>query len=137
MPNVAVATAETSALFDRLATLPNAPLTNEQRRAALERFLALPSGRERAGRFWRIDFETLVPDIARLDLNPAIVTVDNPNPAVVVYDLATAARECPQLLARAFGATGVHATKFGALTAAFAHVGCFIHVPADRACDHP
>ncbi len=137
MPNVAVAAAEASQLLDRLATLPGEPLSGEQRRGALERFLALPSGRERAGRFWRIDFETLVPDIARLDLNPAIVTVENPNPAVVVYDLATAARECPQLLARAFGATGIHATKFGALTAAFAHVGCFIHVPADRACDRP
>ncbi|HEX4012977.1 MAG TPA: Fe-S cluster assembly protein SufD [Candidatus Cybelea sp.] len=137
MPNAAIETAEVSQLFDRLATLPNTPLTHEQRRAAVERFLAVRSGRERAGRFWRIDFETLLPDIARLDLNPAMVTVDNPNPNVVVYDLATAARECPQLLARAFGATAVHSTKFGALTAAFAHAGCFIHVPADRACDHP
>jgi Fe-S cluster assembly protein SufD len=137
LPNVAVAAADSSLLYDRLAALPNTPLTHEERASALDRFFAMPSGRERAGRFWRIDFESLLPDFARLDLNLAAVTVDNPNPAVVVYDLPTAARECPQLLARAFGKTGIHATKFGSLTAAFAYVGCFIHVPADRACDRP
>jgi Fe-S cluster assembly protein SufD len=124
-------------LFDRLATLPESLFTCEERTRALERFLSEPSGREKPGRFWRIDFESLRPGAAGVDLDPAIATVENRDPAVAIYDLPTAARECPSLLARAFATTGIHATKYGALTAAYAHVGFFVHVRADHACDEP
>ncbi len=129
--------ARNAPLFERLATVPDSPFTREQRLRALERFVALRSGREKPGRFWRIDFETLAPDADAIELGNAIARVENPDPAIVVYDLATAALECPQLLSRAFGRTGLHATKFGALTAAFAHAGFFVHVRADHACDEP
>jgi Fe-S cluster assembly protein SufD len=56
---------------------------------------------------------------------------------VLICDLATAAREYPALLARAFGTTDVAATKFGALAKAFAGHGIFTYVPADHACDEP
>lgn len=130
---------EAEARQDRLflSALPGTPLTSEQRVRALDHFLATPSGRERTGRFWRIDFESLRPHAACVDLSPAIASVENEDPSVVVYDLATAARECPQLLARAFGRTSARATKFGSLTAAFAHVGYFVHVRADYAADRP
>lgn len=124
-------------LFERLATLPESPLTREERTRALERFTSLRSGREKPGRFWRIDFESILPDAAAIDLNAAIAQVENSDPAVFVSDLATAARECPSLFARAFGTSGVAATKFGSLAAAFANVGVFVYVRADHACDEP
>jgi Fe-S cluster assembly protein SufD len=128
---------EDRALYERLATLPDIPFTAQERSHYLDRFIGLPSGREKPGRFWRVDFESLRPNSTTLDLQPTTVAVENSNRGIAVFDLATAARECPALLARAFGATGVHATKFGALAAAFAQRGVFVHVPADRACDEP
>jgi Fe-S cluster assembly protein SufD len=124
-------------LYDLLANVPDLPLSRDQRLRALDRFLITPSGREKPGRFWRVDFESLVPDADRIDLSQEIGHVENHDSAVAVYTLGAAARECPQLLARAFGTTGVHKTKFGALTAAFAHCGFFIYVRADHACDEP
>lgn len=125
------------ALRERLDSLPDVPLSATQRQDAIDRFFTTPSGREKAGHFWRIDFESLVPPADALDLRAATAHVENANQGIVVYDLATAARECPALLTRAFGKTGARATKFGALAAAFAHSGFFIHVPADRDCDEP
>jgi Fe-S cluster assembly protein SufD len=124
-------------LFEWLATVPEGPFTREQRTRALERFASTHSRREKPGRFWRIDFETLTPDGGALELSGAIASVENPDPAIAVYDLATAGRECPDLLARALGKTGIHGTKFGSLTAAFARIGFFVHVRADHACDEP
>jgi Fe-S cluster assembly protein SufD len=125
------------ALYDLVPTLPQSPLRSDERLRALDRFAATPSGREKPGRFWRMDFESVQPDVRAVDLSPAIAHVENGDAAIAVYDLATAAAQCPELLARAFGRTGIHATKFGALTAAFAGVGCFIHVRADHASDEP
>ena len=137
MPSATANADQDRALYDRLTTLNDVPFTAAQRRAFLDTFFATRSGREKPGRFWRIDFETLQPTQAQLDVANATIEVENPNTGVAVYDLMTAARECPELLQRAFGRTKAHATKFGALAAAFAQRGVFIHVPADRAAGEP
>ncbi len=78
-----------------------------------------------------------MPDAAAIEFDPAAATIDNRDPRVIACNLATAAREHPQLLARAFGTTGIAASKFGALAHAFAGLGVFAYVPADHACDDP
>lgn len=135
MPNATEEIARTDQLHERLAALGGAPFSFDERRRLLERFVSLPSERAKPGRFWRVDFETIVPDAASIDVGGS--TVESTGAGVRVCDIATAAREYPSLLARAFLTTGVAETKFGALAAAFAGSGVFVHVPADRACDEP
>jgi Fe-S cluster assembly protein SufD len=125
------------ALYERLGGVPAVPFTPEDRRLALDRFFALRSGREKPGRFWRIDFETLAPSPAAVDAAAGEYRAENTDSSVVVCDLATAARERPQLLARALGKARAAQSKFGALAAAFADGGTFVYVPADRASDEP
>jgi Fe-S cluster assembly protein SufD len=137
LPSATAVAQQDRALYDRLATLNDPPFTAAQRGAALDTFFATQSGREKPSRYWRVDFETLQPTSAQLDASDVTIEVDNPNDGVAVYDLAVAARERPELLGRAFGRTGAHGTKFGALAAAFARRGVFIHVPADRAPGEP
>jgi Fe-S cluster assembly protein SufD len=135
LPNAAAETTPAEDLHERLASFGDAPLTLEARKQLLDRSLSLPSGREKPGRFWRIDFESMLPDAAAIGV--ARSSVENSDAAVRVCDLATAAREYPELLARAFGTTRVAQSKFGALASAFAAHGVFVHVPADHACDDP
>jgi len=123
--------------YERLGRTPAAPFTQEERRVALDRFFALRSGREKPGRFWRIDFETLSPSAAAIDAGASEYLAENADSSVIVCDLATASREHPQLLARALGKTRAAQTKFGALAAAFADGGTFVYIPADRASDEP
>ncbi len=134
---VTPAPARTHELYARLESFGDALVDTQARSRALDRFFALPSGRERPGRFWRVDFESIVPEAAAIDFAAAEVSVENRDSAVIACDLATAAREYPQLLARVFGTTGIAATKFGALAQAFAGRGVFVYVPADHACDDP
>lgn len=137
MPNAPAAeTSQAERLSERLASLSDAPLLLDARRRLLERFLSLPSGHEKPGRFWKVDFEAIQPDAAAIDAGN-VSSVECSDPGVRVFDLATAAREHPTLVARAFGATGATETKFGALAAAFSGHGVFVHVPADHACDEP
>ncbi|HEX3457015.1 MAG TPA: Fe-S cluster assembly protein SufD [Candidatus Baltobacteraceae bacterium] len=123
--------------YERLAGTPAAPFTPEERRFALDRFFALRSGREKPGRFWRIDFETLAPSVTAIGSSAVEYCAQNADSSVVVCDLATASREHPQLLAKALGKSRVAQTKFGALAAAFAGGGTFVYIPADRASDQP
>jgi Fe-S cluster assembly protein SufD len=127
--------------FDKLrmtlGELEGVPFGLDERIRALERFFALRSGREKPGRFWRVDFESIVPDAGAIDPGASSTAVENADSNILVCDLATAAREHPQLLARALGTTGIPATKFGALAMAFARAGTFIYVGADHACDEP
>lgn len=127
----------TSELYERLALLDGPPLTHSERVQALDRFFSLASGREKPGRFWRVDFESIVPDASAIGLGGGSIRLENSDSAVLACDLITAARAHPDLLARAFGTTGIAATKFGALTTAFAGLGAFVYVPADHACDDP
>jgi Fe-S cluster assembly protein SufD len=115
---------------DVLATLNTSILSLEGRLQAFERFSHTPSGRERPGRYWRIDLEALAPDLANVDVDSA-ASIDNPNANVVACDLRTASAEHAERFARAFGAAGAGTTKFGALTTAFARAGAFVYVPAD------
>lgn len=133
----ALAAQDREQLFARLSAESFAPFGPQERRAALERFFALPSGREKPGRFWRIDFETIAPPLAALDRNGGERTVQNPDSSIVVCDLVTAARDYPQLLGRALAKTRVSKTKFGSLAAAFARAGTFVYIPADRASSAP
>ncbi|MGA8533806.1 MAG: Fe-S cluster assembly protein SufD [Candidatus Tumulicola sp.] len=111
-------------------------LPHEIRTQALDRFFSVRSGRERPGRYWRIDLESIVPEATPFAAGGS-VRIDNPHARVTACDLATAARAHPQLLARAFGATRASATKFGALAMAFAELGAFVYVPADAMADDP
>ncbi len=124
-------------LYRRLDAFDRSQFGLEQRYRALDRFFALPSGREKPGRFWRVDFETIAPPAAQIEPGAGTASITSRDPAAVVCDLATAAREHPQLLARAFDTSGIAATKFGALARAFTGLGFFAYVPADHACDEP
>jgi Fe-S cluster assembly protein SufD len=124
-------------LRERLSVFGDGVLNRELRMQALDRFFATRSGRERPGRYWKIDLDSVAPSPQSIAGVSGSVSIDNPNPRVVACDLAAAAREHPQLLARAFGATRVPATKFGALATAFSHLGAFVYVPADAAADLP
>ena len=127
----------TREIYERLSSFDLALLPIEARTRALDRFFSLPSNREKPGRFWRVDFESILPDPNAIELAAAEVPVENRDRAVIACNLPTAARDYPQLLARAFGATGIAANKFGALAQAFAGRGVFVYVPADHACDDP
>jgi Fe-S cluster assembly protein SufD len=134
LPNAVAAERE---LNRRLGELDGAVLAAPLRAEALERFFTTPSGRERPGRFWRIDLETIAPDAATLATQAATVTIENADPRVLACDLPTAARDHQARLRRAFGATPAGAAKFGALAAAFAQKGAFVYVPADLAAADP
>jgi len=136
-PDRGVSAARTHELYDRVASFDELLLPSDARLAALDRFFSLPSGRERPGRFWRVDFDSIVPAAGAVTAGAAEVRVENAAAGVLVCDLATAAREHRELFARAFGTTGIGASKFGALAQAFAGTGLFAYVPADHACDEP
>ncbi|HXM06980.1 MAG TPA: Fe-S cluster assembly protein SufD [Candidatus Acidoferrum sp.] len=127
---------EKPAEADVLASLDRSILSLERRLQAFEYFSRTRSGRERPGRYWRIDLETLAPDPAAVDCD-AVPSIDNPNANVVACDLQTAASEHVERFARAFGATGAGKTKFGALTTAFAGAGAFVYVPAETQASEP
>lgn len=115
---------------------PEGLLAPERRERALERFASLHSGREKPGRYWRIDLETIAPQPDAVESAGSVSFLNVPERATAC-DLQTAAREHTALLARAFGATRADETKFGSLAAAFARVGAFVYVPADFGCDEP
>jgi Fe-S cluster assembly protein SufD len=138
LPSAAtIAAPERNALHERLDALDATVVDRDTRACALDRFFTLPSGREKPGRFWRVDFESIVPDAAAVTPAGAQIAVETNDRAVVICDLATAAREHPKLLARAFGATTVASTKFGALAQGLLTNGIFAYVPADHGCDEP
>ncbi|HEY3677010.1 MAG TPA: Fe-S cluster assembly protein SufD [Candidatus Tumulicola sp.] len=127
---------EKPAEADVLARLDPSILSLERRLQAFEHFSHAHSGRERPGRYWRVDLESLAPDIATFDFDAA-ASIDNPNANVLACDLRAAAGQHAERFARAFGATGVADTKFGALTTAFARAGAFVYVPADTQASEP
>lgn len=109
------------------------------RAAALDRFQDLKSGRERPGRYWKVDLDAL--DISRLRLNAA-----SPAPSIearltrgaIACDLATAVRDHHDLVERAFGKSiDSETSKFAALTTAFANTGAFVYLPAGVCIDEP
>ena len=126
-----------NALRERTADFDGTLLPRDRRLSALDRFVRTRSGREKPGRFWKIDLESLAPDAASIDAEAGEVRIQSPNGRAIVCDLRGAARDHAALLERAFGATLLQSTKFGALSAAFAQLGAFVYVPADVVCDEP
>jgi Fe-S cluster assembly protein SufD len=124
-------------LYERLASFAGPPFDIATRQTALDRFFSAPSGRDKPGRFWRVDFESILPDGGAVTADAAKVSFENRDPAILLCDLVTAAREHRDLFIRAFGRTGVGSGKFGSLTSAFAGQGVFAYIPADHACDEP
>ena len=112
-------------------------LSADAREDALRAFETTPSGRERPGRYWKIDLESISLDGRTVDPAAATVTIASSSARVTAVDLATAAREHGDLLARAFGRSVDARHKFAHLARAFASVGAFVHVQADTAVDEP
>jgi Fe-S cluster assembly protein SufD len=131
------AVAAPNELYSVLGSFDGALLSREERAHALDRFFALRSGREKPGRFWRVDLDSIAPDPRAVEGASSSVKIQSSDSRVLVCDLATAADRHSELLARAFATTGVGATKFGALARAFAGLGAFIYLRADVDCDEP
>jgi Fe-S cluster assembly protein SufD len=112
-------------------------LPPELRSAALERFFSTRSGRERTGRYWRVDIEAIAPDPETIAVSNGTVRIANSSPRIVACSLTAAAASHAQLLARCFGVTDAGETKFGALARAFAQLGAFVYVPADATTAEP
>lgn len=130
-------TAPGQELRDRLHEFDEAVVSREERLRALDTFFAARSGREKSGRYWRIDLESIVPSSDFDSAATGAVHIENTNARAIACDLTTAARDHADLLARAFGATSVSTTKFGALATAFAQLGAFVYLPQDVASDVP
>lgn len=130
-------TAVRTPLHDAVADSDTIVLGSDERVRALDTFLTSPSGRQRPGRFWRIDLDTIAPDAQAISPSAVSVHVENACARVIACDLATAARQHAPLLARAFGATGLSAAKYGALARAFAGAGAFVYVPEDADASQP
>ncbi|HVA28887.1 MAG TPA: SufD family Fe-S cluster assembly protein [Candidatus Baltobacteraceae bacterium] len=110
-------------------------LIPSDREAALARFRSTPSGHEKPGRFWKIDIETLAP---ALPIGEPGGTLAHSAPAhAIVCDLQTARRDHAALLERAMGRAANGDRKFVALSLAYARLGAFVYVPADRSIDEP
>jgi Fe-S cluster assembly protein SufD len=134
LPSVVVSGEE---LQRRLTAFDNNVVAPDRRTLALDHFFAARTGRERTGRYWRINLESIAPDAESIVPAAGSVRIENAHARTIACDLVTAARRHAPLLARAFGSTGVGATKFGALATAFAHLGAFVYLPADAAPDEP
>jgi Fe-S cluster assembly protein SufD len=111
-------------------------LSAEERDAALKAYNATRSGREKPGRYWKIDLETLLPAASAPEIAGS-VAIENASARVIAVDLDTAARERADLLARAFRVAIEPQHKFAHLALARAGLGAFIYVPADCALDEP
>ncbi len=119
-----------------LAALDANVLGAQERRDLLARSFELHSGRERPGRFWKIDLENL--DYSALTVATAAAPVIQAPQArgLIACDLATAARQHRELFVRAFRtAMRERESKFGALASALCNTGAFVYVPADVAVD--
>ncbi len=132
---------ESALADDTLATAAEAfgdlPIARAERRTALERFRSTASGRERPGRYWKLDADILAPSADRSHVAAGSVEIRNPDPRVVACDLLVAAEQHAARLAAVLGSTGVGTTKFGALATAFARLGALIYVPAGMAVAEP
>ena len=114
--------------------MPNLVLSPQERSDAQLAFEQTRSGREKPGRYWKIDLETLASSIAGGAAGS--VTFEHASRAIVC-DLATAATEHAALFERAFRKAIEPNQKFAQLTLAHAQLGAFVYVPADCAIDEP
>jgi Fe-S cluster assembly protein SufD len=115
--------------------LPSA--TANARDAAFARFRATPSGREKPGRYWKIDLETYEPSNLPEAQPAGAVEIEAPQGRFVACDLHVAMRDHAAALDRAMGRAIRPEHKWAALAQAFTHLGAFIHLPADVNVDEP
>ncbi|HKU66423.1 MAG TPA: Fe-S cluster assembly protein SufD [Candidatus Baltobacteraceae bacterium] len=123
-------------LEETIPTLDAALVPHDVRAQLLARSFELRSGREKPGRFWKIDVDAL--DYSALSV-PASAPVQlraPQNSRAVVCDLATALRTHGAIVERAAGSVVRPASaKFAALATAMRNTGAFVYVPADTAID--
>lgn len=104
---------------------------------ALTRYFELKSKRERTGRYWKIDLDTLDLSMVQPGFSDAVLPTVAAR-GVIVCDLATGKRDHPEIFNAAFGSViDAKNEKFAALTAAFAQGGAFIYIPDDVCVDEP
>ena len=121
-----------------IASLETDSEQQHRRQELLARSFELHSGRERPGRFWKIDLETLDYSGVEVHTQPAPAITVPSNAKVIACDLATALRTHGEIVRRARGvAVDPGKTKFAALAAALQNTGAFVYVPADIALDEP
>ena len=165
-PGASVRGVSAEALEAHIAALGEGALDGGRRRAALERFAAMPAPGPQPGRYWRVDlnkfdYGAVVPFTVSGDARPVLASLDGfaraasfvqvdshvvhlEAPAalrergVIVCSLDEAAREHPAEFTAAFGTVADPASdKFGALALAFQSGGAFVHVPAGVRIDDP
>lgn len=138
MPS-AVATIGTPAHFEEaIAQLENDPAKQQRRRDLLAHSFELRSGREKPGRFWKIDIDVLDYGGVRVGAPSAPVISAPSNDAVIAVDLRSAMRTHREIVEPATGrAVDARSSKFAALAAALQNTGAFVYVPADIALDEP
>lgn len=132
MPSAIAAAAVPAHLESAIPQLDANVLSAAEREKLLARSFELRSGREKPGRFWKIDLDAL--DYSAVHAAPAAAPkIAAPQArGLIACDIATAARDHRALFERAFG-TAVDAAqnKFAALAAALCNTGAFVYVPAD------
>ncbi len=137
MPSAIARAVAPENLEDAIAALDQAVLDAPARKALLSRSFELPSGREKPGRFWKIDLEAL--DYTTLSVRPASaprITATQVR-GLTACDLAGAVRSHGELVSRAFESAAPAGNKFAALAGALCNTGAFVHVAADVAVDAP
>ncbi|HTU71251.1 MAG TPA: Fe-S cluster assembly protein SufD [Candidatus Baltobacteraceae bacterium] len=112
-------------------------LSAQERETELRAFARTRSGREKPGRYWKIDLETLETGANGSTGAAGRVEIEGASPRVIACDLETAARDHAELLARAFRRAIEPQHKFAHLALAHAGLGAFIYVCADCALDDP
>jgi len=127
--------------LEAVASDPRALETSDiaARTAAFERYRLSSANRERPGRYWKIDLDTLHPAAARSAWRAARAEFSGGTArGVVRCDLATAAREEPAVFNKAFRRALAFAPgKYAALAQALHSGGAFIYLPADVCVDEP
>jgi Fe-S cluster assembly protein SufD len=138
LPSAIAAAAVPHHFESAIAKLDTSVVDADKRKALLARAFELRSGREKPGRFWKIDLDALdYEPIAVEAAEPPRITAPQAR-GVIACDLATAARSHRDLLERVCGqAVPAAQQKFAALAAALCNSGAFIYIPADVAVDEP
>lgn len=138
MPSAVAPIGVPAHLQEAITLIEADPARQDIRRDLLVRSCELSSGRERPGRFWKVDLDSL--DLGAI--RPAAAQppqISTPvNASVVACDFELAVQSHTDLVNRAFGsAVDPRASKFAALAAALRNTGAFVYVPADIAVDVP
>lgn len=101
-----------------LSTFADDALALETRAAALRRYSELSSGRERPGRYWRIDLDSISVDDLPLETVAGDISITCDDERVAIGTRP-----------RGFGTTAARSSKFGTLAAAFANRYAFVTIP--------